>query len=239
MIPIYTQIFDTRNCLDIRTKLLVKGLKTSFNLDTEIKDVCIIDGPDFIGPEMDYSSLNNKNVTLMPSFNILDGKKNISQREYYESELQNVIAPDAYNNQSWINFIRLFSNISYKEVCRILNHAACWVNCMEINRPVIILEKGSMLFEEHDFHVPRGSINALGGDSFHIFNTNILCNPSPWAYSIDPVSAKILFEDLVGNGIVNPLPTMMSANKLSIICMKKAHRIRNINISNESLRPSL
>jgi hypothetical protein len=218
------------------------GINTSFNLDNKIDDVLVIDTKNFDlpGPKINYNEIKNKNLHFIPSFNILDRVNDLTTTEYENSEINELSVPDFYANQGWLNYIKIYSKaIKYKDACRILNHAICWVKCMEINKPVVVLENGSMLTKQHTLHLLRGSINALGSKNYHIFNTNVICNPSPWAYSIDTISARILFEDLLSNGLTNPLPLLMTVNKLPIICMKKAVRIQLSKVNHNTLTARL
>ena len=207
-----------------------------FGKGQKIENIFLIDGPKFIGPEMNYSENNfGKNVILMPSFNFLDNFSKMSVQDYNNTEIKKINAPALYENQSWVKIIKIYSKVSHKEACRIFNHVSCWIRCIELNKPIIVLEWGAKLHEDHAHHFPRGSINALGNEKLHQFNSNLLCNPSPWAYSIDPVSAKILFENLLSNGIVDTLPLLMSINKICIVGHKKAHRIKIVDISRDVL----
>lgn len=220
---------ETKKYISIRAKLPVKGLNIDLSIDTKIKEICLIRHMNMEQSKVNYWSMPMP-ITVMPSFNAFDQLENAA-KEMSAMDISTLSVPKEYAEKNWFNLIKLYGHLNYREVCRILNHAACWVHCIENNHPVIVLEEGAMVNAPHEEHYPRASIIALGDDKFAYLNNNVPHIPTPWAYSIDPVSARMLLEDLIEDGMVNPLPLMITPNRYNLICLKKAVRVQELAVT--------
>jgi hypothetical protein len=163
------------------------------------------------------------------SFNILDNMAKLSgQDDYKDVVVKNIVAPKKYAGAEWLNHLKVANiNLTYRQVTRLLNHIAIWEQCIRDQQPVIILEASAKLYLEHVRHLPRSSIISLdsGIDRFHQHNTNFASMNNPHAYSIDHFSAKRLFNDVMKNGLIEPLERHFRIDKYLIIPENKATKI--------------
>lgn len=204
---------------------LATGFKLERQYDYSIRDCFIIGG---YNDSDTIESVKNfgLNCSVEESFNVLDNLAKLSGKNEYDGVVvKNIIAPPKHKNAEWLNHIKL-SNImlTYRQVTRLLNHIAIWEQCIRNQRPVIVLEAGVKLYLEHTNHLPRNSIISLdsGLNQFFRYNENFVSMNNPHAYSIDHFVAKRLFNDVMKNGLVEPLERHFRIDKYLVIPENRA-----------------
>jgi glycosyl transferase family 25 len=132
-----------------------------------------------------------------------------------------IVIPDEYKNAPWLKWIKLYTNVlSPTQISCFYSHFALWTKCLELDRPIIILEHDSIVQKKLDYHCAYNSIIYLGSseqksesmpiqplvpphgtseDGRHRF----ICRAH--AYSIDPAIAKNLISHVIKFGITTSL----------------------------------
>jgi hypothetical protein len=223
---IHVLLNDPNELVDQHQLLQVSGANLKNDYSAHIKDVCIFQGPSSSVAVESVKSFN-LNPILLESFNILD-RNSISVDDYNNLQIKEIVLPEQYKNVEWVNQVRLTNHkIKHNEVCRILNHMMAWHYSMKENRPIIVMEHDTILNAQHNFHVPRNSINALATNTYNMHNENYICMDKPYAYSVDQFSSKRLFNLIMEQGIREPMEFMIRIDQFNVINHFKVLRIKN------------
>lgn len=223
---VYNMMDEPAELVSKEQVLQVSGLNLTNKYTDTISKVCVIEGAT---SDLTVQNVKNLNYSLVlfESFNYKERKK-LCKEDSEGLIIKEIVTPKSYENAVWLKHIRLRNhNLTYEQVCRILNHMIVWSYCMSEQEPVIVLEGDSMLTDAHRKHTPKNSIHCLSSSDFFIHNMNYVCMNEPYAYSIDPFCARSLFNLVMDDGIIEPLDYMIRIDKFTISNSKKAIRIRN------------
>jgi len=135
------------------------------------------------------------------------------------------IIPPAHHGQ-FMSMIKLTDHyMTRSEVACALSHISLWVQCVEQDRCMVILEHDAVMMARHPEHTLFNSLGFLGsaeqvkqqwqmratpphGTDGH--NRHFICRAH--AYSIDPVVGKNLLSQVLKYGISAPLDVMLRAD---------------------------
>lgn len=111
------------------------------------------------------------------------------------------------------------------EVATALSHISLWVECVKIDKPIVILEHDAIMVQPYYEHKLFNSIAYLGCceqvlQSWPVLPTPIHASEGPnyhficraHAYAIDPIVAKNLLSHVIKYGIYAPLDIMIRAD---------------------------
>lgn len=211
-----------------RHRIYVHGMNMETEFNDNITKALIIPGPFQQNAEESCKKFNLK-TEVLDSFYYPDKVK--ANFENYKSDAFRVVeTPKSLSNDSWPQHIKLYSKqLTYFEVCRILNHMIAWDYSVKNNEPVIILENDAVLLEEHTYNPIRfNSITMLGDISYHYHNNNWICAKGVYAYAVDPFVAKNLFNKIMSEGLINPLELIFRLDEFNVVIQKKACRFNQL-----------
>jgi GR25 family glycosyltransferase involved in LPS biosynthesis len=111
------------------------------------------------------------------------------------------------------------------EVACALSHISLWVKCIELDKPIVILEHDSIMLKKYAQHQVYNSICYLGSkeqviDNWPVFKTPVHASEGPnyhficraHAYAIDPAVAKNMVAHVLKYGICAPLDIIIRAD---------------------------
>ena len=106
------------------------------------------------------------NVRLFPAFDATDSP--IEQQDYDVGkpigELGSIKIPDMIKDQSFINFLRLRrSDLLMTQIACFLSHYSLWCRCLELDKPIVILEHDAVMLKPYLKHQYYNNIVYLGG----------------------------------------------------------------------------
>jgi hypothetical protein len=138
--------------------------------------------------------------------------------------------PDHLKNKAHILFPKLvFTELSNRQIGCFMSHYSLWCHCLEIDKPITILEHDAVMIKPYVKHALYNSIIYLG--SWEQYNgTPIYATPPhasdynghlrslcrSHAYSIDPAVARHLVSYVIRNGLINSLDMMIRADLFPI-----------------------
>jgi hypothetical protein len=175
-----------------------------------------------------------------------DISENLSARCQYSCEVVNqpysvwqafdgtsgeIKIPENLKNESWLKWIKVYDdNLSITEISCYLSHLSLWVKCVEIDKPIVILEHDSIVVKRYPNHIGYNQIAYLGCHEQQVLGWKV--SPCPpfgsngknykfilraHAYAVDPQAAKNLIGHTIKNGIVESLDVAIRADNFSII----------------------
>jgi GR25 family glycosyltransferase involved in LPS biosynthesis len=134
--------------------------------------------------------------------------------------------PDHAQGKSWYSWLKwVDKELSITEVSAALSHISLWAHCIEIDRPIIILEHDAIMIKELRDHPVIGCIHYLGAieqakkgwpvlvtppHATNGHNYHFICRAH--AYSIDPWVAKNLLSQVLKYGICESLDIMIRSD---------------------------
>ena len=143
-----------------------------------------------------------------------------------------IIIPEHLKNQSWYKWLKVTDHYqSLAEIACSLSHISLWVKCMELDRPIVILEHDAIMIKKYITHQIYNGIVYLGSKD-NLRNAELSKNLIPmhsainknWnfinrahAYSIDPAAARKLFTCVLSRGIYESADVMIRADDVAII----------------------
>jgi len=143
--------------------------------------------------------------------------------EAFDGTQGKIVAPRIASWHSWIK--QVDKQLSVTEVACALSHISLWAQCMELDRPIVILEHDAIMVKPYLKHEVFNSICYLGNNEQvnqgwqvlptppHASNGNnyhFLCRAH--AYAIDPAVAKNLMAHVIKYGIHESLDIMLRAD---------------------------
>lgn len=140
-----------------------------------------------------------------------------------------------------MNMIKITDHyLTRGEVACALSHISLWARCVELDKPIVILEHDAVMVEPYKHHSIFNSICYLGGNEqvnggWGIFptpphategpNYHFICRAH--SYAIDPAVAKNMLAHVIKYGINAPLDIMLRADIFPIHQMGVfAHDVR-------------
>jgi hypothetical protein len=147
--------------------------------------------------------------------------------EGYDGVSSNEITPpDHLKDHIVMKMIKISNHYMLRgEVACALSHISLWSKCLEIEKPIVILEHDAIMVNPYLEHTLFNSICYLG--SFEQYKCDWGVNPTPLfgsegpnylficrahAYSIDPTIARILLSHVLKYGIENPLDILIRSD---------------------------
>jgi hypothetical protein len=166
----------------------------------------------------------------------LDSCKKINQKaelyEGFDGTENELKIPEHLKNQNWYKWLKVTDyQQSLSEVACSLSHISLWVKCMELDRPIVILEHDVIMIKSYKKHQIYNGIGYLGSIEY-LRSPELINNRVPmyssinknWnfinrahAYSIDPAVARKLFTCVLSRGIYESLDIMIRADDVAIV----------------------
>lgn len=141
-----------------------------------------------------------------------------------------IVAPQHLKGQNWLRWIKVVNEaLATTEVCNVLSHVALWGHCVEIDRPIVILEHDAIVIQNLTHHPAFNAINYMGSieqlqnnywGSIPIhgqLNCNYRFCLRTHSYSIDPFMAKRLLASIVKSGIATSIDVMIRSDIYTIL----------------------
>ena len=129
-----------------------------------------------------------------------------------------------------LNLIKVTDHyLTRGEVACALSHIGLWNHCVQIDRPIVILEHDAIMLKPYTMHQIFNSICYLGAkeqvdEGWGVFptpphgsegpNNHFICRAH--AYAIDPTVAKNLLAHVIRYGICAPLDILIRADIFNI-----------------------
>jgi GR25 family glycosyltransferase involved in LPS biosynthesis len=152
----------------------------------------------------------------------------------FDGTQDNIAIPDKYLNQEWLSLLKFTSyKMSLSEIACALSHISLWIYCINIDKPIVILEHDAILINPYLRHVFKNSVCWLGNKNgmsqyqdgaFPItsppMNGETITNlhiDTCQAYAIDPLSANRLLVSVLDRGIYAPVDIMLKSNNFCIV----------------------
>jgi hypothetical protein len=152
----------------------------------------------------------------------------------FDGTAENIEIPEDLKNQSWLKLIKFTSyKMTKTEIACALSHISLWIKCIELDRPIVILEHDAVLWRPYLYHAYRNSICWLGNRNGLNYrdhpNFPLTSPPMPgetpttihidtcMAYAIDPLSANNLLVALLDRGLYAPVDIMVKSNRFCIV----------------------
>lgn len=146
---------------------------------------------------------------------------------------QSIKVPSRFEGQSWLSLIKFTSyKMTVSEIACALSHISLWVHCIEIDKPIAILEHDAILINKYVKHAFRNSVCWLGNENgLYQYEDGAFPIKSPpmpgetkntihidtcQAYAIDPLSANQLLVSVLDRGMYAPVDIMLKSNKFCI-----------------------
>lgn len=146
------------------------------------------------------------------------------------SDIFNIKIPNSLKNQNWIKLLKVTDHFqSPSEVAISLSHIALWVKCMELDKPIVVLEHDAIMTRPYLEHIYFNAIAYLGcheqlqqkdipaipihssiNHNWHFINR-------AHAYCIDPHVAKRLFLNVLDRGIFESADVMIKCDDVAIV----------------------
>lgn len=142
--------------------------------------------------------------------------------------------PENLKDQSWLKLIKFTSyKMTKTEIACALSHISLWIKCIELDKPIVILEHDAVLCRPYLLHAYRNSICWLGNkqglrnkeNPFFPLVSPPMSGETPttihmetcMAYAIDPLSANQLLVALLDRGLYAPVDIMIKSNRFCIV----------------------
>lgn len=143
-----------------------------------------------------------------------------------------LVIPNHLKNQSWVKWLKVTDHYqSLAEIACSLSHISLWVKCMELDKPIVILEHDAIMVKPYKKHEIYNGIVYLGSTEnlrdpltaknlipmYSAINKNWNFINRAHAYSIDPPAARKLFTCVLSRGIYESADVMIRADDVAII----------------------
>jgi len=144
-----------------------------------------------------------------------------------------IITPEHSKNQSWTKWFKVFDHhLSQGEIACYLSHLSLWIHCIEIDRPIVILEHDAIMLHPYlDFKafnniVYLGSSEQYKNSSswpvtpipmFSSINRNYMFIGRAHAYAVDPQVCKNIVGDVIKNGLGETLDIVLRADRYGMV----------------------
>lgn len=139
--------------------------------------------------------------------------------------------PSHLKDQNWINWLKLNDDeLSITEIACVFSHFSLWAKCIEINKPLVILEHDAIMVNPYYNHYGYNQIVYLGCVEQALYGWKITTIPPhaqkntryrsicrAHAYAVDPHSAKNLVAYVLKYGIHESLDMMIRSDVFSIM----------------------
>lgn len=147
-----------------------------------------------------------------------------------DDSVRGIKVPEQCRGATWLRWIRVVNyELTKPEICCALSHFALWCKCMELNRPIVVLEHDAVMLQPYREHYAMNAIVYLGcieqvrSNTWSMIPPHAQLNPDyrhilrAHAYSIDPFMAKNLVSMVIEKGIFTSADVSMSLNKFAML----------------------
>ena len=143
-----------------------------------------------------------------------------------------VIVPEHLKGQAFINFLRLHTELmTPTQIACFYSHFSLWCMCVDIDKPIVILEHDAMMEKPYFHHKFHNTIVYLGSSEQKFKNWEIISIPPhatdqnglyrficrAHAYAIDPFIAKNMIAYVIQQGITTTLDGILRSDIFSIV----------------------
>lgn len=147
-------------------------------------------------------------------------------------ELGEIQVPDMLKGQAFINFLRVHhSELLYTQIACFLSHYALWCLCLDIDRPIVILEHDAIMTKPYHVHKFYNNIVYLGSKEQQLQGKEVYTIPPhgsehkglyrficrAHAYAIDPAVSKNLVSYVIQHGMSTSLDAIMRSDIFPIV----------------------
>lgn len=150
--------------------------------------------------------------------------------EAYDGTSGKIVEPEHLKEKSHMSwFKQLDHQLSITEIACALSHISLWCHCVELDKPIIILEHDAIMLQNFNTHHLYNSIIYLGNVEQHKRNWPVMPTPThatngnnyhficrAHAYCIDPQIAKNMIAHVLKMGICESLDVMLRADLFNI-----------------------
>lgn len=160
-----------------------------------------------------------------------DSCEKVGQRFVFWDAYDGTKNPIVEPRQSEVmNLIRLTNHyLTRGEIACALSHISLWNRCVQIDRPIVVLEHDAIMLNAYNTHSVFNSICYLGGHEQVNMGWQVLPTPPhasdgpnyhficrAHAYAIDPAVAKNMLAYVIRNGINTSLDMLIRADLFPI-----------------------
>jgi hypothetical protein len=138
---------------------------------------------------------------------------------------EGIVAPKHLEKEPWLKWIKCpNSALKNGEVAAFLGHVSLWAKCIELDRPIVILEHDAVMAKKFEEHPCLNAIIYLGCEEqqegklqvmpvpVHLKWQGLNCLYKAHAYSVDPFIARRLMGSVVSGGITRSIDVFMRAD---------------------------
>jgi hypothetical protein len=144
-----------------------------------------------------------------------------------------ITTPSHAQGKDWIKWIKVMDHhLSMGELACFFSHLSLWAKCVELDRPIIIMEHDAVVVKNLQMHMAYNNIIYMGSSEqaklgwpvlpipmHSSVNKNYLFIGRAHAYSIDPQIAKRMLSKVIASGIQETLDIFIRADEFGIIQM--------------------
>ena len=215
---------------------LLEGIKTEVNyVDPDLENYLII-GSSEVKTQNTLDSIKKYSplaeMHLLESFDLtLKLPEKFQNKSGIIKNLFSIL--ESEDSSSWVNLVKIINhNITYTEATKILDHMNAWTYCLNLNKPVIVVESGTVFTNNPPTtHIPYQSFISLSSREPLAYNTNLHCLNNTYAYSIDPLVALECFSNFLKEGLYDTLEKMLRVDKYAIYHNKCAvYTYKNLDL---------
>ena len=85
--------------------------------------------------------------------------------ETFDGTKGEIIVPDHLKDKSWLKWIKVVNPaLAKSEVAMILGHISLWAHCVELDRPIVVLEHDGVFLQKYTHHSAINTIVYLGSE---------------------------------------------------------------------------
>lgn len=157
----------------------------------------------------------------------------VKQWPAFDGTSGKIITPEHLKTHRELKWFKVLDPyLSPTEVACALSHISLWAHCIEIDRPILILEHDAIVVAPMQKHPVYGCIVYLGGREQALEGWKVHATPPhgsngpnyhficrAHAYSIDPIIAKNMLSYVLKHGICESLDLMLRADLFPIVQM--------------------
>jgi len=132
--------------------------------------------------------------------------------------------PEQLVNQTHISLLKVKNfNLTLPEIACFYSHYSLWCHCVNIDKPIIILEHDVRFVKKYNKHTYYNAIVYLGhldeniDPDVAIVNYDYKFIRGAYAYSIDPAVAKNLVSHVIKEGLCRPVDVTMRSDYFTVI----------------------
>lgn len=155
---------------------------------------------------------------------------NVQVWDAFDGTKGDIIIPQQCANDTFMKMVKVTDHYMTRgEVACALSHISLWSHCVQIDKPIVILEHDAVMVRKFTTCAQYNAIVYLGGAEWQEHKWPMLSIPPmasdgpnkyficrAHAYAIDPIIAKNMLAHVLKMGICDPLDIMMRADLFNI-----------------------